>query len=311
MKRVFPFLTLILIAALLLPACGPAATPTPEPTDVPLVFTDGLGRTVTLAGPAQRIVSMAPSNTEILFAIGAGSQVVGRDEFTNYPPEAMELPSIGGSMSDYNLEQIVSLNPDLVLAAEINTPEQVKAIEDLGLTVFYLNNPTELDGLYTMLETVGKLSGQEAQVGAMVTDLRARAAAVANALAGIEERPSVFYELDGSDAAKPWTVGEGPFIDLLIRLAGGENVGAAMGAPYGQLSLEALLVADPAIILLGDSNYGVTVEQVAARTGWGDLSAVQGNRVYPFNDDLVSRPGPRMIDGLEEMARIFHPDRFK
>ncbi len=107
---------------------------------------DGLGRTVTILETPQKIVSLAPSNTEILFALGANGQVVGRDEFSDYPAEALSIASVGGSMGNYSLEQISALQPDLVLAAEINTPEQVKAMEDLGLIVFYLSNPTDLDG---------------------------------------------------------------------------------------------------------------------------------------------------------------------
>ena len=339
MKRLSFLLVFTLFLALILSACSPAPAPAatpvseaaappatalaplpqptvtlepmPEPTDEPIILSDGLGRTVTLPAPAQRIVSMAPSNTEILFAVGAGGQVVGRDDFSNYPPEALAVSTIGGSMGDYNLEQIVSLNPDLVLAAEINTPEQVKAMEDLGLTVFYLSNPTDMEGLYAMLDTVGELSGHKTQAETLAASLSERVAVVEATLSAMEKPVTVFYELDGTEPAKPWTVGPGNFIDLLIRMAGGENIGASLEFAWGQLSLEALLVADPEVILLGDANYGVTVEQVAGRAGWGDLSAVREGRVFPFDGDLVSRPGPRMVEGLEEMARIFHPDLFK
>src|SRR5271157_6517522 len=137
--------------AILLAGCGPARTatpapaptqplPTPIPTATSINLTDGLNREVSLAAPAQRIVSLAPSNTEILFAIGAGAQVVGRDTFSDYPNAVQSLPKVGGT-DKYNNEQIVALQPDLVLAAEINTADQVKALESLGLTVYYLKNP--------------------------------------------------------------------------------------------------------------------------------------------------------------------------
>src|SRR5512143_830567 len=149
------------ILTLALTACAPAApaTPAATPTPAPIKLTDGLGRQVSLASPAQRVVSMAPSNTEILFAIGAGDQVVGRDEFSDYPATAKSLPSVGGSMGQYSLEQVVALKPDLVLAGGINTPEQVKSLEDLGLTVYFLGNPTTLEEMYANLTTVGKLTG--------------------------------------------------------------------------------------------------------------------------------------------------------
>src|SRR5688572_9216804 len=166
-KLTFAFLALMLF----LTACG-------SPVGGTTGLTDGLGRNVVLPQAAQRVVSLAPSNTEILFAIGAGSQVVGRDEFADYPEEAKSLPSVGGSMGNYNLEQITALKPDLVLAAEINTPEQVKAIEELGLAVYYLSNPKTLEDLYTNLEIVAKLTGHEADAAILITSLKARVAAV-------------------------------------------------------------------------------------------------------------------------------------
>ncbi|MEW6505010.1 MAG: ABC transporter substrate-binding protein [Chloroflexota bacterium] len=305
MKRPGILLYIVLLVALLLGGCAQPATPAATPTPSPMVMTDGLGRTVTLAAPAQRVVSLAPSNTEILFAVGAGSQVVGRDNFSNYPPEALELPGLG-DFSGFSTEQIVALNPDLVLLAEIHPPELVQSLEEAGLTVYYLKNPLTLEEMYSMLITVGELTGHKSDAEALVTQLSLRVAAVQQQLANIEERPTVFYEIDGTDPSKPWTTGSGTFIDTLLEMAKAENVGRAMGSQYGQMSIEALLEADPDFILLGDANFGVTPEQVAARPGWGELTAVKEGRVLPFNDDLASRPGPRLVDGLEELARILH-----
>lgn len=313
-----PLLRLIalwLTFALLLGACASAATVLPTatltPTPGPLELTDGLGRTVTLPGPAQRIVSLAPSNTEILYSVGAGAQVVGRDEFTNYPQEAMSLPSVGGSYGGYNSEAIVNLKPDLVLAAEINTPEQVKTLEDLGLTVYYLSNPKDLEGMYQNLLLVAKMTGHEAETGKLVESLKERVAAVEAKMTSVTEKPSVFYELDSTDPNAPYTSGPGTFMDLLISKAGGANVGSILSSSWAQISLEELVVQNPDLIILGDSNYGVTAEAVAARAGWADLSAVKGGHVYPFNDDLASRPGARLVDGLEGLAKLIHPELFK
>jgi iron complex transport system substrate-binding protein len=305
--------TLSLAAAFLLGACAPAATalPSATPTPEPLVFSDGLGRTVTLSQPAQRIVSLAPSNTEILYSVGAGAQVVGRDEFSNYPAESASLPTVGGSFGGYNSEAIVNLKPDLVLAAEINTPEQVKTLEDLGLTVYYLSNPKDLEGMYQNLQLVAKMTGHAAEADQLVETLKGRVAAVEAKLAPAADRPSVFYELDSTDPNAPYTSGPGTFMDLLIGMAGGKNAGSVLSSPWAQISLEELVVQNPDLIILGDSNYGVTAESVAARAGWADLSAVKEGRVYPFNDDLVSRPTARMVDGLEELAKLIHPEQFK
>lgn len=285
---------------------APAASPAPES----LTFTDGLGREITLDGPPQRIVSLAPSNTEILFAIGAGDQVVGRDQLSDFPEEAKSAMDIGPAFEALNTELIVSLQPDLVLAAEINTPEQVKQLEDLGLTVYYLNNPLTLEDMYGNLEIVAQLTGHEEETAALIESLKARVAAVDEKIAPISSRPGVFYELDATDPAKPYTAGKGTFITQLIERAGGHNIAADLDG-YPQMSLEQVVAADPAFIILGDARYGVTPESIAQRPGWENLSAVKNGNVLPFNDDLVSRPGPRLVDALEELAKLLRPELFQ
>ena len=318
------FILTLLIA--LLAACAPAAQPTPTaapvsteisvtdvvPTEAVaegLSFTDGLGREVTLAAPAQRVVSLAPSNTEILFAVGAGDQVIGRDEFSDYPADVAAIESIGGSMGEYSAEAIVALEPDLVLAAEINTPELISQLEDLGLTVYYLKNPTSIEEMYANLEIIGQLTGHDTTE--LVDSLKSRVAAVDEKIAPISARPSVFYEIDASDPTKPWTYGPGSFGNLLIERAGGFNIASDAPDSYPQLSLEQVVVANPSIILLGDAMWGVTPESVFAREGWGTIAAVQNTQVFPIDDNLISRPGPRLVDGLEALAKILHPDLFK
>jgi len=313
MKKILSTCILAMLFVSLLVSCTEPVAPTAVPTavDTSITLTDGLGRTVTLEQPAHRVVSMAPSVTEILFAIGAGDQVVGRDTFSDYPEEALELTDIGGSMGDYSYETIASLDPDLVLAAEINTADQVKALEDLGLTVYYIANPTDFEGLYEVIETVGLLTGHTADAETLTESLALRVQTVEDTISQATSTPVVFYELDGSDPAKPWTSGPSTFMDMLITKAGGQNVGAALSSSWAQISVEELIVQDPAIILLGDAAYGMTPEQVAARTGWADIAAVKENKIYTFNDDLVSLAGPRLVDGLETIAKLIHPERFK
>ncbi len=313
-KILVPILILLLASGSMLVACSTAATtppvtaPTAQTAAQPIVMTDGLNRTVTLDKPAQRVVSMAPSNTEILFAIGAGSQVVGRDEFSDYPADATSLPSIGGSYGEYNNEAIVNLKPDLVLASELNTAEQVQALEALGLKVYLLSNPTDLDGMYKNLEIVGKLTGHDADAAELVQSLKSRVAAVEEKLKNVSEQPLVFYELDSTDPNAPYTAGSGTFIDTLLSMAKGRNLGDMLDGSYAQISLEELVVQSPDIILLGDYTWGgVTPEDVAKRAGWEKLSAVQNGKVYTFDDNLVSRPGPRLVDGLEALANQLHP----
>lgn len=322
------FLTILL--ALFVAACGSpavvATAPVTEPavpvvTEAPVTeapvsevpaeisAVDGLGREVTLSAPATSIVSLAPSNTEILYFIGAGDQVVGRDELSDFPAEVKDVESVGGSMGDFNVEAIVALKPDLVLASELNAPELVKSLEDLGLTVYSLPNPKDFEGLYKNIEVVATLTGQDATES--IDALKTRVAAVKEKTASLSTPIPVFYELDGTDPLKPWTTGAGTFIDFLITNAGGTNVGAALAGEWAQISSEELVKADPQVILLGDALYGVTVESVAARTGWDAITAVKNNAIYPFNPDLATRPGPRLVDALEEMAKLLHPELFK
>jgi iron complex transport system substrate-binding protein len=277
----------------------------------PIEITDGLDHTVTLTAPAQRIVSMAPSNTEILFAIGAGEQVVGRDEFSDFPRDAASIPSIGGGFGDYNNEAIVNLQPDLVIAAEINTPEQVKALQDLGITVFYLSNPTSLDELYDNLLLIARLAGRETEASSLIDSLKTRVSAVEAKIADVSERPKVFYELDATDPNAPFTAAAGTFIDTLIVQAGGENIASDLEDQYSSISAEELLLRNPSIIILGDAAYGVTPEGVSTRPGWEAIDAVKNQRIYAFDDNLVSRPGPRLVDGLETLAKLLHPELFQ
>ena len=253
MKRSIFFISLVVMLVLAISACAaPAATaqpttqPTAIPTQGPLEFTDGLGRTVTFASTPQRIVSLAPSATEILYAVGAGAQMVGRDSFSNYPEEAKALADVGGSMGSYSYEVVTSLNPDLVVAAEINTPEQVKALEDLGLTVYYIGNPTSLEDLYSILQTLGQITGHAETATALVDSLKTRVDAVTAKTAAVKTTPLVFYELDGSEPSKPWTAGPGTFIDLLITQAGGRNVGQCLIRQLGADQRGRIAAAKPA-----------------------------------------------------------------
>ena len=328
MKRLVLLATLL---ALLTAACGGAAAtpaPTAQPTAVPpteaptaaptatpepapelIQVTDGRGEEITLEEPAQRVVSLAPSNTEILFAIGAGDQVVGRDDFSDYPEEAEAVESIGSTFGELNAEAIVGLEPDLVLAAEITPPEHISTLEDLGLTVFVINNPLDFEGLFANLQTVATLTGHGDETQAMVQDFQARVEAVQDAVDGAEP-VSMFYEIDGSDPDAPWTVGRGTFQNYVFELAGGGNIAADLDG-YAQLSLEEIVVRDPEVIIFASGPLvPTTVESLSERPGWGDISAVQEGRVHGVNTDLLDLPGPRLVLGLETVAEILHPDRF-
>jgi iron complex transport system substrate-binding protein len=314
-KKIRLILVAVIFIVVLAGCAAPQiASPAPAPTATsgPLALTDGLGRAVQFDQPARKIISIAPSNTEILFAIGAGPQVVGRDEFSDYPEQAKQLPSVGGGFGALDMETLVALKPDLVLASQLTPAEQVQAIEKLGLKVFLLANPQDLEGMFKNLQIVGQITGTQAEAQIIIDQLKARVAAVDEKMAKTEQKPLVFYELDSTDPNAPWTAGPGSFIDALITRAGGTNLGAKLEDAYVQISVEQLLMEKPDIIIVGDYTWGgVTAENVLARASWSDLEAIKQGKVYIFDDNLVSRPAPRMVDGLEAMAKLLHPELFK
>ena len=294
------------------PIVEPTAAPTVESTLEPMTLTDSLGRAVTLAAPAERIVSLAPSNTEIVFSLGAGDKLVGRDDFSDYPPEASKVQSIGSLYPKVNAEAIVALKPDLVLAAGITNTEDVKALADLGLTVYATSYTTSLDDIYDDVLAVGQLMGRSEEAEKLVADMKARVEAIASETADVAGRPKVFYETDDTDPSSPWTRGPGTFLDALINMAGGQNIGAAGQDQDFQMSLEAIVKEDPAIIIFSHASYsGRTPEQVMARPGWENITAVKNKAVYAIDGNLLDRPGPRVVEGLEALARLIHPELFK
>lgn len=289
------------------PSASPTPTATPEPPVVTL--TDDIGNLVEIEGPVERIVSLAPSNTEIAFALGLGDQIVGVTDFCDYPPQVLEIEKIGGV--EPNLEQIVALAPDLVLAIGGEpTPPVVGRLQELGLAVLVLK-PDDLDALYHDIELVGRAAGAQQQAEELVAEMQERVAAVTAVTAGVSERPLVFYELDGTDPTKPWTAGSGSWHDEFIHMAGGTNLAGTQESAWVQLNAEEIVAQDPDIIILGDAAWGTTPESVAERPGWDVISAVRDGRVYPIDDNLISRPGPRVVEGIEELARLIHPELFE
>jgi iron complex transport system substrate-binding protein len=301
-----------LLALLIIALVGCTGAETPEVSEVakPISVVDDAGRTVEIAETPQRLVSLAPSNTEILFALGLGDKVVGVTEFCDYPEEAKAIEKAGGI--EPNLEKLVDLDPDLVLAIG-GSPAQVEKateMEKLGLTVVVLE-PGDIEGIMSNIELVGQATGAEKKASELVAELRKRFDDITAKAKGAESRPKVFYELDATDPSKPYTPGPGSFIDALITLAGGSNVGAGAKMQWAQLSTEEIIAQDPEVIVLADANYGVTAEMVQERPGWSVITAVKNDAIYPIDDILISRPGPRIIDGLEALTKIIHPELFE
>src|SRR5215213_7262341 len=281
-----------------------AATPlAAEPTVFSQVITDDAGRKVTIERSPTRIVSIAPSNTEMLFALGLDERIVGVDSYSNYPPEAAQKPQVG-SYLEPDLERIVAAEPDLILATEAHVGTVLPELDALGLPTVVIE-PADLDEVFSDLLLVGTITDMSPRAQHVVCELQARVDAVTHAVAGAP-RPRVFFEL----SPDLYTAGPGSYIDDLISRAGGDNVAAGAAEPWPQLSAEAVVSADPEVILLADHEAGITAEQVAARPGWQQMSAVQQGSIVSLNADLVARPGPRVVDGLEAITAALHPELF-
>ncbi|MFV9503417.1 MAG: ABC transporter substrate-binding protein [Oscillochloridaceae bacterium umkhey_bin13] len=320
-------LALLVALTISLAACGAAPTvvpttpaptvpaPTAVPTSVaapgPISVTDDLGRTVALDSVPQRIVSLAPSVTEMLFAVGAGPQVVGTTSFCDFPPEATDLPEIGGfSASSISIEAIVGLEPDLVIAGTARQQLIAEQLEQLGIPVVVLA-PASFDAVYASILQVGTLTGHSNQATQLVAAMQARVKTVTDVVATLpaEARPSVYWEVtnDPLMAAGPNT-----FIDQMIELVGATNIFADASEAYPQVNPETVFERDPQVILGPDSHGGaLNIATVTERPGWANIQAVRDGRVYTLDGDIVSRPGPRLADALELLAATLYPAAFE
>lgn len=309
---------LVVSAGCAAPPVPPTVAPTPlPPTSVPptpasaaVTVTDSAGRTTTFATVPQRIISLAPSTTEIVCALGACDKLVGVDTFSDFPASVKTLPRISDGFNP-NYEAIVAAQPDLVLAAGITAPDVISKLDELKLPVLVVGSETaSFDNVMQDIALVGKVLRADDQAQAVIKGMQDKIAAIRAKVATAATKPRVFWELDATDPAKPFAPGPGSFINELIALAGGTNITADLKSPYAQVNAEQIVQANPEIIILSDAAYGVSPESVAQRPGWNVIAAVRDNKVFPIDDNLVSRPGPRLAEGLEAAAKLIHPELF-
>lgn len=293
--RALGLLTLVWALALL----GAPASCAQEP----LVVEDVLGQRFTFEQPPQRIVALSPSITENLFAVGAGEQVVGVSAYSTYPREAARLPVVSDAVQ-VNLERLLSLEPDLVVGDVQVVRAHVERLQALGVPVFAVDVP-DLESLFETLLLLGRMTGHQETAQALVEGLRARVAAVEARTGHLpaDQRPLVFVEVWHEPLM---TAGPGSFIDELVTRAGGRNLAFDAPTPWPTYSVETVLARDPEVILL-TNRYR---EEVLARPAWQEVRAIQTGRVYEVEPDWLTITGPRLVDGLEALAQLFHPELF-
>jgi len=320
-----PFLWLVAVLVVLLAACSgaspsasPGATngvqpsaspeassaPSPSPIAYPLTITDDEGTAVTIPSAPTKIVSLTPATTETLFAIGAGTKLVGRTDSDDYPPEAASAPIVV-KVGQVDVEKIVGLSPDVVLAGGdgFTPPAVIAQLRSLHIPVVVLYAKT-VDGVTADIRLVGEAADALPPADDLADSMTQQIDAIRAATDGIQ-RPKVFYEIDATSTI--YTAADQSFLAELITIAGGEPVTTGSTTAY-DIPLEKLVAANPAIILLGDAAYGVTADQVVARAGWGTIAAVQSRTILPVDDTVITRPGPRLVEGLVDLVRAIHPE---
>ena len=303
----------LILAGVLVPVIAPSSTSTPLTTTWPLEITDDHGRTVNIAETPERIVSLAPSITEILFALDLGDKVVGVTNYCDYPEELVEkietgeIQRVGAPFPSFNLEIIVDLMPDIAFAIGATVPDYVDDLVGLGIPTIILQ-PEIIDDIFHDIELVGIIVGKQGDAAALVSDLEDDIDEIVAKVANAPVR-SVFYGVDVSDPAMLWTVGNGTFIDDLVTLAGGDNIAGNLEG-WPTYNLEDLVNSNPDVIVLGGANWGVSAEKVASRPIWEDLDAVKNGNIYAIDDTTLVRPGPRIANGLELLSGLIHPELF-
>lgn len=284
-------------------AAGPArATASASAAAFPVTVTDGQGATVTISRRPERIVSIGPSNTEFLFALGAGERVVAVDDFSDQPPAAKDREKIGGVRP--NVEKIVALRADLVVSLRI-TDGSLERIRAQGIPVLVVDARSVGD-IARAAVTLGTATGTDGT--GLAREIERGIEAIRSRTATIAKR-RVYHEVDATDPTKLFTAGPGSFINELIELAGGINVAARAASPWPQLSPEEVISADPEVIVLGNAKWGVTADQVTARPGWSGVTAVRTRRIVAVDPDLLHRPGPRIVRAAEEYQKIVSETR--
>ena len=292
------------LAAIACEEAGPGPTPTPAAAPgFPVTVTDSQGNQVTFQEAPQRIVALAPSFVEILFAIGAGEALVAVDENTDFPPEATELLKVSGFLP--NLEAVAAMEPDLVVLF-FDPGDLQQSLERLGIPVLFLATTVSVQGLFEEIRLLGQVSGHSQDAEEVIASMEERIDAVTKKLADVQQGPRVFHELDPTlFSAAPES-----FVGDLYTILKAQNIAAGSPIAYPQLSQEEIIDKDPEVIILADEVAGETPETVKARPGWGNIAAVRTDRVHTVDPAIISRPGPRLVEGLELLARLLYPELF-
>ncbi|GAB6006214.1 ABC transporter substrate-binding protein [Geobacillus vulcani] len=281
--------------------------PKTEQAAFPVTVKDGLGEDVTIKAEPKKIVSLIPSNTEIAYALGLGDKIVGVSGFDNYPEDVKTKTKIGGM--EFNVEKIISLKPDLVLAhasSAHNSRDGLKQLKDAGITVLVVNDAKSFDDVYASIELIGKATGASDKAKQVIDEMKEKLAQIQEKAKQIPADKQANVWIEVSPPPQLYTAGKGTFMDEMLQVISAKNVAGSLEG-WPMVTEEKAVAYKPDVII---TTYG-GAKQVFARAAWKDVPAVKNKRVYDVNTDLVSRPGPRLVEGVEELAKAVYPDVFK
>ena len=314
-------LLIMMAVAMVLAGCNTTAHPEKkegekaaeeQKSGFPITIKDAIDKDVVIEEKPEKIISLIPSNTEIVYALENGDAIVGVTDFDNYPEEAMAKEKIGGM--EINIEKMISLKPDLVFAHEStadSTAAGLQQLRDAGIAVVVVNDAQSFDGVYTSIEMIGKAIGEQEKAAELVDDMKNRFAELKKKAESIQqnEQKTVFVEV--SPAPEIYAAGKNTFIDEMLALIGAKNaIGDMDGWP--KVDQEAIVERNPDVVVTTYGYYSEQpVEQVLGRQGWKNVKAVKDKQVFDVHSDLVTRSGPRLAEGAEELAKAIYPDVFK
>jgi iron complex transport system substrate-binding protein len=273
----------------------------PDTSAFPIEVTDDSGATVSLDAPPEAIVSLSAAHVEMLYAIGAGDQLIAGDLFSDCPSAATELEQLDSFTP--SVEAITALEPDLVVLG-FSDPDLQAALAGVDITSLLQEPPANVDGVLEDMELLGRVTGHAEEAAAYADGMDARIDEIVAELPEEDQPPKVFHEVDNT----LFTAGPGSFVADLYELLKAENIAEATGEPFPQMTQEAIIAAAPNVIILADEGESESAETVSARPGWDAIPAVQEQRIYPVDPDIVNRPGPRVVEALETLSGLLYEE---
>ncbi|GLC87968.1 ABC transporter substrate-binding protein [Lysinibacillus piscis] len=274
----------------------------------PMTIKDVTGKEITLEAAPEKIISLIPSNTEILFGLGLNNEIVGVNDYDDYPAEAAEKEKVGSM--EFNIERIIALTPDIVFAHEAgiaSSPQMIEQLESAGVKVFVVKDANTFEETYTTIEEIGRATGKLPEAEKIITDMKAKIEDVQAKVANVEPK-KVFIET--SDEPEIYTTGKGTFVDKMLEMIHAENV-AADGTDWYKIDTEQIIAKNPDVIIVTYNYVPDILTKIPQRAGFDTITAVKNNAIIQVDPNMVNRQGPRLAEGLEELAKAIYPEAFK